>query len=166
MPGHDDGDGDDDEGLAGSDEVGEGDESDDTDTIDDAADPSYDPDTRAMGHPIDPNALMIAAATASVGAGQLPELLRTAEEHLRERLDEYERTYECVDEDDDAGTTTFLVPEGHWSEIGDELGMNRREADALRRAHEQHLLRVGTKRRRRREFESALELREAVVIGE
>ncbi|WP_225935386.1 hypothetical protein [Halobaculum magnesiiphilum] len=158
MPGRDDGDGD-----------STGDEPDsgrDGPEPDDAADPSYDPDTRAMGHPIDPNALMIAAATASVGPGRLPELLRTADEHLRERLDEYDRTYECVDEDADAGTTTFLVPDGHWDEIGDELGVNSREADALRRAHEQHLLRVGTERRRRREFESALELREAVVIGE
>ncbi|MXR39922.1 hypothetical protein GRX01_00910 [Halobaculum sp. WSA2] len=129
-----------------------------------------------MGHPIDPNALMIAAATASVGAGRLPELLRTADEHLRTRREEYERAYECVDDDGDDdddedngdggddGASTYLVPDGHWSEVGDELGVNRREADALRRAHEQHLLRLGTKRGRRREFESALELREAVVI--
>lgn len=126
--------------------------------------PAYDPETRAMGHPIDSNALMIAAAKASVGAGRLPELLRTAGESLRERFDEYQRTYECIDDDDERGVTTFLVPEGHWDELGDELGVNRREADALRRAHEQHLLRLGTKRRRRREFESALEMREAVVV--
>ena len=132
---------------------------------DDAADPSYDPDTRAVGHPIDPNALLIAAATASVGAGRLPELLRVADEHLRTRREEYDRSYECVDEADDTGAATYLVPDGHWSDIGDELGVNRREADALRRAHEQHLLRLGTKRRRRQEFESAVELREAVVIG-
>lgn len=130
-----------------------------------AADPPYDPDTRATGHPIDPNALMIAAATASVGAGRLPELLRTADEHLRARRETYDLEYECVDEADDTGVATYLVPDGHWDEIGDELGVNRRETDAIRRAHEQHLLRLGTKRRRRREFESALELREAVVIG-
>jgi len=138
----------------------------DPERTDDAADPSYDPDTRAMGHPIDPNALMIAAATASVGAGRLPELLRAADEHLRTRRETYDRSYERVDGADDAGAATYLVPDGHWSDIGDELGVNRRETDALRRAHEQHLLRLGTKQRRRREFESALELREAVVIGE
>ncbi|MFC6786430.1 hypothetical protein ACFQFH_11175 [Halobaculum halobium] len=144
---------------------------------DGADDPSYDPERRELGHPIDSNALMIAAATASVGPGRLPELLRVADEHLRERREEYDRSYECVDDAhhadatddaggvDDAGTTTYLVPDGHWGEVGDDLGLNRREADALRRAHEQHLLRLGTKRRRRREFESALELREAVVIG-
>ncbi|WP_348607659.1 hypothetical protein [Halobaculum rarum] len=152
--------------MSGRDDGGDGDG--DPDRADDAADTSYDPDTRAAGHPIDPNALMIAAATASVGAGRLPELLRAADEHLRARREEYDRSYECVDEADDAddtGTATYLVPDGHWSEIGDELGLKRRETDALRRAHEQHLLRLGTKRRRRREFESALELREAVVIG-
>jgi len=138
----------------------------DPERTDDAADPSYDPDTRAMGPPIDPNALMIAAATASVGAGRLPELLRAADEHLRTRRETYDRSYERVDGADDAGAATYLVPDGHWSDIGDELGVNRRETDALRRAHEQHLLRLGTKQRRRREFESALELREAVVIGE
>ncbi|SHG74246.1 hypothetical protein [Halobaculum gomorrense] len=162
MPGRDreDGDGTDREDEDGTDrEDGDG-----TDRAGDA-DPSYDPETRAMGHPIDPNALMIAAAKASVGAGRLPELLRAADEHLRGHLDEYERAYECVDEGADRGAVTFLVPEGHWKEIGDELGVNRREVDALRRAHEQHLLRVGTQRRRRREFESALELREAVVVG-
>lgn len=173
MPGRDGGDGN------APDETDPG--ADDSDAepggTDDAADPSYDPDTRGMGHPIDPNALMIASATASVGAGRLPELLRTADEHLRTRREEYERAYECVDDDGDddddedngddgdAGASTYLVPDGHWSEVGDELGVNRREADALRRAHEQHLLRLGTKRGRRREFESALELREAVVIG-
>ena len=128
----------------------------------DAPDPEYDPETRATGHPIDGNALMIAAAKASVGAGRLPELLRAADDHLRERADEYERTYERVDETD--GVATYLVPDGHWEAVGEAMGLGRRETDALRRAHEQHLLRVGTRRRRREEFESALELREAAVV--
>jgi len=128
----------------------------------DGADPEYDPETRGTGHPIDGNALMVAAAKASVGAGRLPELLRAADARLRERADEYERTYERVDETD--GVATYLVPEGHWTELGEAMELGRREADALRRAHEQHLLRIGTERRRRAEFESALELREAVVV--
>lgn len=136
---------------------------DDAERHGDASDPAYDPETRAVGHPIDGNALMIAAATASVGAGRLPDLLRTADEYLRERAAEYDRSYECVDET--AAAATYLVPEGHWAEVGEALGLGRRAADALRRAHEQHLLRTGTKRRRRREFESALELREAVVVS-
>lgn len=128
-----------------------------------AADPAYAPETRAVGHPIDANALMIAAAKASVGAGQLPELLRRADEYLRERADEYDRSYERVDEAGDG--RVYLVPEDHWSTVGEALDLHRREADALRRAHEQHLLRVGTKQRRRQEFETALELRDAVVVA-
>lgn len=130
------------------------------------ADPEYDPETRARGHPIDGNALLIAAAKASVGPGRLPELLRAADEYLRDRAAEYDRRYECVDRDEETGTATYLVPDGHWEEIGADLSLNRRETDALRRAHEQHLLRVGTQRRRRREFESALDLRESVVISQ
>ncbi|WP_435062503.1 hypothetical protein [Halobaculum sp. EA56] len=125
-------------------------------------DPNYDPEARETGHPIDGNALMIAAAKASVRAGRLPTLLRAADDYLRERVDEYERSYERVDEAD--GVATYLVPEGHWAEVGEALGLADREADALRRAHEQHLLRVGSRRRRRREFESALDLREAAVV--
>ncbi|MFC7069547.1 hypothetical protein [Halobaculum lipolyticum] len=132
------------------------------DSHDAADDPEYDPDARERGHPIDSNALLIAAAKASVGAGRLPDLLRRADGYLRERADEYDRRFERVD--DEEGVATYLVPEDHWTTVGDDLGLNRREVDALRRAHEQHLLRVGTRRRRRREFETALELREAAVI--
>ncbi|MFC7096865.1 hypothetical protein [Halobaculum marinum] len=128
------------------------------------ADRGYDPETRARGHPIDPNALMIAAAKASVGAGRLPQLLRAADDYLHDRADEYDRSYECVEAGDEDGPAVYLVPDGHWDGVGDDLGLNRREVDALRRAHEQHLLRVGTQRRRRREFETALELREAAVV--
>ncbi|WP_277555058.1 hypothetical protein [Halobaculum limi] len=130
-----------------------------------AVDPEYDPEMRTRGHPIDSNALLIAAAKASVGPGRLPELLRETDEYLRAHVDEYDRRYECVDRDEDTGTATYLVPDGHWDEIGADLSLDRRECDALRRAHEQHLLRVGTQRRRRREFESALELRDAVVVS-
>ncbi|MFC7135573.1 hypothetical protein [Halobaculum litoreum] len=126
------------------------------------AERDYDPEARDRGHPIDANALMIAAAKASVGAGRLPELLRRADDHLRANADEYERRFERVDDTD--GVATYLVPDGHWAEVGEALGVNRREVDALRRAHEQHLLRVGTRSRRRREFETALELREAAVV--
>lgn len=125
----------------------------------------HDPESRAQGHPIDGNALLIAAAKASVGPGRLPELLRDADEYLRSRAEEYDRAYERVDLDDETAVATYLVPDGHWAEVGVELGLNGREVDAIRRAHEQHLLRVGTRRRRRQEFETALDLREAVVVS-
>jgi len=56
------------------------------------------------------------------------------------------------------------VPEGHWAEVCSDLGLPEREVDAVRRAHAQQLRRVGSKTDRREEFETALEIREAVVI--
>lgn len=113
--------------------------------------------------PLDGDVLLLAGARASVTPDRLPELVRRAQAHLGSRLDEYDRRYECVHEDDDR--LLFLVPDGHWSELGAELGLTDREADAVRRAHEQQLLRIGTRDDRRDEFESALEIREAVVVG-
>ena len=45
------------------------------------------------------------------------------------------------------------------------MGLEEREWKALRRAHAEHLRRLGGDIDRRREFETALELREAVVVG-
>lgn len=113
--------------------------------------------------PLDGDVLLLAAARASVTPDHLPELVRRAQAHLGARLDEYDRAFECVHEDDERAL--FLVPDGHWTELGAELGLTDREADALRRAHEQQLLRVGTKGGRRDEFDTALEIRQAVVVG-
>ena len=44
------------------------------------------------------------------------------------------------------------------------MGFEEREWTALRRAHAEHLQRIGSNLDRRREFETALELREAVVV--
>ena len=45
------------------------------------------------------------------------------------------------------------------------MALDEREWEALRRAHAEHLQRLGGDIDRRREFETALELREAVVVG-
>jgi hypothetical protein len=45
------------------------------------------------------------------------------------------------------------------------MGLDEREWQALRRAHTEHLERLGRDVGRRREFKTALELREIVVIG-
>lgn len=119
--------------------------------------------TRSAGHPIDGNALLLAAAKASVGPERLPKLLRTVAAELATRRADYGRRFEAVHERD--GTLVVLVPEGHWADLGGELGIREREADALRRAHEEHLRRLGSQLDRREEFEHALELREAVVVG-
>lgn len=114
-------------------------------------------------HPIDGNALMLATAKASVGPGRMGDLLSAAAGHLVDRREAYHRRYEVVHEGD--ATLVFLVPEGHWADLGAELGITDRKADALRRAHEEHLRRLGSVHDRREEFEHALGIREAVVVA-
>ena len=117
-----------------------------------------------MPTPIDGNAVVLAAAKASVSGDRLPELVETAQRRLDGRRDRYARRYECVHEDD--AHAVFLVEEGHWAEFGDERGLDRREWEALRRVHREHLKQLGGELGRRAEFETALEVREAVVIGQ
>lgn len=117
----------------------------------------------SIEHPIDGNALMLAAAKASVTPEQLPNLLGVAADYLGERRADYCKRYEAVHEDED--TVVLLVPEGHWADVGEDLDVGEREADALRRAHLEHLRRLGSEQDRREEFDHALDLREAVVIA-
>lgn len=114
-------------------------------------------------HPIDGNALMLAAAKASVTPERLPDLLGVAADYLAERRADYCKRYEAVHEDE--ATVVLLVPEGHWADLSGNLDVDEREADALRRAHLEHLRRLGSEHGRREEFEHALDLREAVVIA-
>lgn len=113
--------------------------------------------------PIDHDALLVAAAKASVAGERLPGLVDRADRHLADRLSAYRRRYECVHEDDDHAV--FLVEQGHWRDRADDLGFDEREADAVARTHGEHLKRLGTELDRREEFESALELREVVAIS-
>lgn len=115
------------------------------------------------GGPIDGNALVLAAAKASVSGERLPDLVDRVQAHLGARLPAYGRRYECIHEDDDQ--SVFFVEEGHWADLGEELGLEERECRGVRRAHEEHLSRLGTDIDRRQEFETALDLREVVVIG-
>ena len=117
----------------------------------------------ARGDPLDGQVLVLAAAKASVAPDRLPRLVDRAQAHLGPRIAAYRREYECVAEEDDR--VVFLVERGHWEGIGDELGLDEREVDALRRAHEEQLRRTGSVGDRRDEFESALDIREAVVLG-
>lgn len=111
---------------------------------------------------LDGRALVLAAAKASIAGERLPPLVERAATSLTERLEEYRRSYECVHEDEE--TAVFLVERGHWSSIAEELRFHEREADAVRRAHEEHLLGLGSTLDRRDEFERALDLREAVTV--
>ncbi len=112
--------------------------------------------------PIEGQVLMLAAAKASVGP-RLPALVDRVQAILGERLGQYRREYECVHET--ADRACFLVEWGHWETLGDELGLDRRERSAVRRAHEEQLLRIGRRTDRETEFETALEIREPVVVG-
>lgn len=114
--------------------------------------------------PLDGDVLLYTGATASVSPERVEPLLRTVQTYLRERRDDYRRRYEAAFGDD--ARRILLVPTGHWASIGAELGVPEQEVDAARRAHAQQLKRIGSKTDRREEFETALEIREAVVIGE
>jgi hypothetical protein len=113
--------------------------------------------------PLDGDALVLAAAKSSVSGERLPDLVDRAQEVLAARLPEYGRRYECVHEDETAAV--FFVEEGHWANIGEELDLGEREWKALRRAHGEHLKRLGRELGRRQEFVAALELRETVAVG-
>ncbi|WP_049970080.1 hypothetical protein [Haladaptatus cibarius] len=114
-------------------------------------------------HPIEGQIVLMAGAKASVPLEHLSELLTETQADLGGRFDEYRQRYECIHETPDE--SVFLVEEGHWETVGNRLGFGRREWDGLRRAHEQQLFRIGRRERRRSEFDSALEIRESVVIG-
>ncbi|MWG34052.1 hypothetical protein [Halomarina oriensis] len=115
------------------------------------------------GDPIDGPALLLAAAKASVGPQLLPDLVDHVQAHLGPRLDEYRRRYELVHESDDA--CLFLVEADHWETIDEHVELERRERDAVERAHEEHLRRLGDSLGRSEEFETALEIRTCVVVG-
>ena len=115
------------------------------------------------GGPLDGNALVLAAAKGSVSGERLPDLVDRVQRRLGARLPEYARRYECAHEDDDHAV--FFVEEGHWADLGEELDLEEREWESVRRAHREHLGQLGSRLGRRQEFETALELREVVVIG-
>ncbi|EJN58499.1 hypothetical protein [Halogranum rubrum] len=113
--------------------------------------------------PIEGQILVLTAAKASVPPKALPYLLRRVQADLGPRLDDYYQAFELVDEDSERAT--FLVSRDHWRTIGDRLGFDRRETDAVERAHTEQLRRVASRLDRRDEFETALEIRSAVVVG-
>lgn len=113
--------------------------------------------------PIDGQAFMLAAAKASVAPGTLSDLLSRVQIDLEARAGTYRREFERVAVDDDR--EVFLVPTGHWETVGERLEIGERERKAVARAHTEQLRRIGSDAGRDEEFETALEIREAVVIG-
>ncbi|MBZ6494390.1 hypothetical protein [Natrinema longum] len=115
------------------------------------------------GEPIDGQVLVLTAAKASVAPTRLPDLIERAQVALKPAIERYRREYERLYADDEI--EVFLVDWGHWDEIGDGIDVTDRELSAIRRAHEEQLKRIGRRMDREAEFESALEIREPVVIG-
>ncbi|WP_254766921.1 hypothetical protein [Salinilacihabitans rarus] len=115
------------------------------------------------GDPIEGQVLLLAAAKASVPPTRLPELVDRVRDELDPGVERYRREYECVHEDDERAA--FLVEWGHWEDVGERLGFSRREVAAVRRAHEEQLLRIGRRAGREAEFETALEIREPVIVA-
>lgn len=114
-------------------------------------------------NPIDGEPMLVAAAKASVAPRRLPDLLETAQDELGGRLGEYRRGYERAFDGD--RYEAFFVEVSHWEELGAELGFSRQERDAVARAHREQLLWTSRDADRREEVETALDLREVVVIG-
>lgn len=118
----------------------------------------------APNSPIDGQVFMLAAAKASVGPGSLSDLLARVQTDLVDRIDAYRREFEQVGYDD-GDREVFLVPADHWESVGERLGFGRRETRAVARTHAEQLRRIGSDTGRREEFETALEIRQAVVVG-
>jgi hypothetical protein len=115
------------------------------------------------GEPIEGQILLLAAAKGSVGPQRLPDLVDLVQVDLQPRHENYASRYEVACETDTY--TAFFVEEGHWETIGDRMGFVSREADAVRRAHHEQLKRYGRRNDREEEFETALEIRDCVLIG-
>lgn len=112
--------------------------------------------------PIDGDVLLLATAKASVGT-RLPALVEDVQADLEPQIENLRRRYESVHESDDR--VAFLVEQGFWQETGKRLDFTPREIDAVRRAHAEQLRYLGRREGRDEEFETALEIRESVVVG-
>ncbi|WP_458188096.1 hypothetical protein [Haladaptatus sp. NG-WS-4] len=114
-------------------------------------------------HPIEGQIVMLAGTKASIPLEWLSELLEATQADLGPRLADYRQRYECVHESPER--SVFLVEQNHWKTEGRRLGFGRREWDGVRRAHVEQFQRIGRRERREEEFETALEIRTAVLIA-
>jgi hypothetical protein len=114
------------------------------------------------GH-IDGQVLLLAAAKASVGPQRLPDLVDIVQAHLGDRCSEYRGQYEVAFEQPDR--VGLFVESGHWVALGRRLGLEDRERDAVERVHTEQFRRIARDTDREDEFDAALDIREAVIIG-
>ncbi|MFP8952992.1 hypothetical protein ACLI4Z_08490 [Natrialbaceae archaeon A-arb3/5] len=113
--------------------------------------------------PIEGQVLVLTAAKASVPPARLPQLVDRGQAHLREEREHYRHEYERIHADE--RVEAFLVPDGHWDGLGAKLELRDRELSALCRAHNEQFHRIGRRVDREQEFETALEIRDPVLIG-
>lgn len=113
-------------------------------------------------HPIEAQLVLLAGTHASVPLDRLPSLLEGAQRYVSDHRTEYERRYERIEGARDADY--YCVETGYWASVGEELGYDRREWEAVRRAHEAQFERDGRRLDREAEFESTLDLREIVAV--
>jgi hypothetical protein len=116
----------------------------------------------ARGDPIEGTVLVLVTAQAAVGE-RVPDLIDAVQARLGPRLAEYRRRYEVVHETEDA--VVCLAESGHLDEVCADLDLDDREADAVRRAHQEQARRVAREADAEAAMETALEIRDPVVIG-
>lgn len=116
----------------------------------------------ARGDPIEGTVLVLVTAQAAVGE-RVPDIVDDVQAHLGPRLDEYRRRYEVIEETDDA--VVVLAPDGHLETVGDELDLNDREVDAVRRAHTEQARRIAREAGDEAAVDAATEIRDPLVIG-
>lgn len=119
------------------------------------------------GDPIEGDVLVHVAAKASVPPRRLTPLIDTVQEEIAAESDSLCRRYETAYEAETGKgrTVALFVDRGFWDRMGDRLGLTDREIDAVRRAHHEQLRAEGKRRDRLDEFETALEIRDCVVLN-
>ena len=113
--------------------------------------------------PFDAAVLQQVATDDGIGARELPELLGRVEAHLTDCRESLRRRFESPYSDD--RRELFFVPPDYWEGVASVLPLSPREKQAVQRAHERQLLRIGAEARRGTEFDAALDIRTAVVVG-
>jgi hypothetical protein len=115
-------------------------------------------------HPIEGQIVLVAGARASVTLTRLSGLVERAQRHVRGNRDEYDRQFERIEGPQDL--VYYLADQDHWETVGEELGLDDRETDAVRRAHAEQFRRTGRRLDRLDEFETTMEIRDVVVMSQ
>ena len=114
-------------------------------------------------HPIEGQVVLLAGAKASVPLTRLSDLLAEVQEYLADEVEEYDRRFERIDADGEG--VYFLAGDGHWTTVGEEMGLTEREMKAVARTHAEQFLRDARRMDRETEFETTLEIRDVLAVN-